>query len=159
MSWMHSMKKTLCFFIWGCRIKRGRGLLQSLSQREETWAGSVLHWNPPHWHLTEPKPHSGSLESREEWQHFLHPFRVPQYGKHLDLFKKKSHTLVCSWIFFYLVVFLCKCKFCKGNLLSENNNKLEPEGELVLYLIVWSLVRIVLCFGFVEEIISKFQWK
>lgn len=77
----------------------------SLSQREETWAGSVPLWNLPHWHLPEPKPHSGSLESRVEWQHFLHPFRVPQYGKHLDLLKKKSqviHWLRCD---FFLSLF------------------------------------------------------
>lgn len=74
-------------------------------------------WNLPHWHLPEPKPHCGSLESRVEWQHFLHPFRVPQYGKHLNLLKKKSQ--VVQWLrsdcFFYLFLYVCVCVYVGGH--------------------------------------------
>lgn len=119
MSWMDSKEEILHSSEAG--ESREGGDSWSLSP-EETWAGSVLRWNLPHWHLPEPKPHSGSLESRVEWQHFLHPFRIPQYGKHLDLLKEKE---VIHWLHFFLVVFCVNASFVKETFYLQKNWKQE----------------------------------
>lgn len=131
-------------------------LLRSLSQGEETWAGPVPYWNLPHRHLPEPKPHSGSLESRVEWQHFLHPFRLPQYGKHLDLLKKKSQVVhwLC-WIFFFLVVFWVNASLVKETFYLWTMTNWKQKGS---WLDTWLLQNSsLLCISIMNYI--KFLWK
>lgn len=131
-------------------------------------------WNLPHWHLPEPKPHCGSLESRVEWQHFLHPFRIPQYGKHLNLLKKKSQVVQWLRSDCFLNLFVCGC-VCGGALVFWINASFVSgifylwtirnwKQDWFWYLMVWSravaIVRVVWLYSSItsHDIFTNHYW-
>lgn len=69
-----------------------------------------------------------------EWQHFLHAFGVPQYGKHFSLLKEKCQVM--HWLFLDCLgwYFWINLSLGKGSILSVNNNKLRTGGAVGLKL-------------------------